>query len=66
MKELNITEEQVQVMENADAPNASYNCFYGCYLIKEGLVKSLNNFYIMIINNIIEWNLCYSSPKTVS
>ncbi|XP_055297164.1 uncharacterized protein LOC129565883 [Sitodiplosis mosellana] len=35
MKELNITAEQIEEMEDADAPIDKYNCFVGCYLLRD-------------------------------
>ncbi|XP_031627638.1 uncharacterized protein LOC116343603 [Contarinia nasturtii] len=38
MEELGVTEEQVQEMEDATAPNDDYSCFFGCYLLKENII----------------------------
>lgn len=46
MQELNVNEEKVTEMENANAANEEFSCFYRCIALKGEIVSSLNRFSI--------------------
>lgn len=50
MTQLNVTEQQVQAMDDATEPNTDYNCFFGCAAINDGLVSTKINKILSISN----------------